>query len=211
MYPCLKLKYLEGILGQIDGFERPKVGLEQYVTPSHLASHMLYMIQSQYDEITDKIIGDFGSGCGALTIGASTLKASYVIGFEVDQEAIDIALCNLDDLDVNTIDFINCDVRNISKRFSKFFDTIIMNPPFGTKNNQGMDVLFLEKAFEMAKSSVYSLHKTSTREFILKTAKLNGVKAEVLAELKYDLPATLKFHRKKTVDVEVDFIRFTMV
>ena len=35
-----------------------------------------------------------------------------------------------------------------------------------------------------------------------------GVKLEVVAELKFDIPQMYKFHKKKSVDVEVDFLRF---
>ena len=31
---------------------------------------------------------------------------------------------------------------------------------------------------------------------------------EVLAELRFDLPASYRFHTKDSVDIEVDFIRF---
>ncbi len=43
------------------------------------------------------------------------------------------------------------------------FDTVIMNPPFGTKHNAGMDMKFLETGIALATGTVYSLHKTSTR------------------------------------------------
>lgn len=45
MWPCMKLRHLEELMQQIDGFEVPKVLLEQYVTPAHLGAHMLYTIQ----------------------------------------------------------------------------------------------------------------------------------------------------------------------
>lgn len=48
------------------------------------------------------------------------------------------------------------------------------------------------------------------RAHILKFAKELGVDAKVLAELHYDLPATMKFHKKQSVDIEVDFIRFKL-
>lgn len=35
------------------------------------------------------------------------------------------------------------------------------------------------------------------------------VNMEVVAELKFDIPASYKFHKHKTVDVAVDFIRFS--
>lgn len=47
------------------------------------------------------------------------------------------------------------------------------------------------------------------RDFIYKHAESQQVKAEVLAVLRYDLPSTYKFHKKKSVDIEVDFWRFS--
>ena len=91
------------------------------------------------------------------------------------------------------------------------FDTVIMNPPFGTKHNKGLDTLFVKRGLDMAKTAVYSLHKTATRDHILKKAKDWGVQCDVIAELRYDLPASYKHHRKASVDIEVDFIRFSFV
>jgi len=61
-----------------------------------------------------------------------------------------------------------------------------------------MDMRFLRKALTMA-TTVYSLHKTSTRDHIQKKAGDWAVKMEVIAELRYDLPASYKFHKKKSV------------
>eukprot|EP00466_Bigelowiella_natans_P005141 jgi/Bigna1/132073/aug1.16_g6781 len=86
-------------------------------------------------------------------------------------------------------------------------DTVIMNPPFGTRNS-GIDMIFVETALRLTKTSVYSLHKTSTRKHILKRANKWGVEAKVIAELRFDIPQMYKFHKKKSVDVQVDLIRF---
>jgi predicted RNA methylase len=59
-----------------------------------------------------------------------------------------------------------------------------MNPPFGTKTRPGVDMLFLQQAIKLAKHAVYSLHKTSTRQHILKRAQAWGVECSVLAEMK---------------------------
>lgn len=67
---------------------------------------------------------------------------------------------------------------------------------------------FLRAGLGLARNVVYSLHKTSTRDHILKVCSEWGVKAEVIAELRYDIPATYKHHKKKSVDIEVDFYRF---
>ena len=46
-------------------------------------------------------------------------------------------------------------------------------------------------------------------QHILKKANDWGVEVEVIAELRYNLSNTLKFHKKKSVDIEVDFYRFS--
>ena len=93
---------------------------------------------------------------------------------------------------------------------TKKFDTVVMNPPFGTIHNKGIDMTFVKHGLQLARQAVYSLHKTSTREHILKKAKEDWkVDVQVLAQLRYDLPASYKHHKKASVDIEVDFIRFS--
>ena len=86
-------------------------------------------------------------------------------------------------------------------------DTVITNPPFGTKHNEGIDVQFLKVAIRLARKSVYSFHKTSTRAFLLKLLKGWGLQAEVVAEMKFDIANSYKFHKQKSVDVDVDLLR----
>lgn len=90
------------------------------------------------------------------------------------------------------------------------FDTVIMNPPFGTKHNAGIDMTFLQVATRLARKTVYTLHKSSTRRHVLQKGSQLGAKGEVVAELRYDLPRAYKFHKKNSVDIEVDFIRFEL-
>ena len=101
-------------------------------------------------------------------------------------------------------------IYNLAGRFEKYFDTVIMNPPFGTKHNAGTDIKFLEIATKLASNTVYSLHKTSTRNYVLQKAAQYGAKGKVIAELRYDLPKAYKFHRKTSVDIQVDFTRFEL-
>ena len=51
------------------------------------------------------------------------------------------------------------------------FDVVIMNPPFGTKHNTGLDVIFLKQALKVKAKNyleigkvIFSLHKSSTRK-----------------------------------------------
>lgn len=94
-----------------------------------------------------------------------------------------------------------------------------MNPPFGTKNNLGIDYGFLRRGIRLARPGgfVYSLHKTSTRDFFKKKlAKCSeefgsAVKGKILAEIKYELPKTYKFHKEKSLDIAVDFWCFEKI
>ncbi|KAG0741292.1 hypothetical protein G6F57_009199 [Rhizopus arrhizus] len=204
----MKLKELESILQDCEVFDEPKIQFEQYPTTPHLAARMLYTADTVYNDIEDKSIGDFGSGCGILSIAANILGAGYSVGFDIDPDAIKIAQENSDQFEV-LIDFVNTDLLHAKlERFQGKLDTIIMNPPFGTKNNKGIDMLMLKKAIDIANHSVYSLHKSSTREHIMKKAKEWGVSFEVVAELKFDVPMMYKFHKKKNVEIAVDFLRF---
>ncbi len=56
---------------------------------------------------------------------------------------------------------------------------------------------FLRAAFALSRRSIYSLHKSSTRDHIQRVAlrELGAVQAEVLAQLRYDLPASYAFHK----------------
>ncbi|KAK7169501.1 hypothetical protein R3I93_005462 [Phoxinus phoxinus] len=205
----MKLKELESCLQQVDGFEEPKILLEQYPTSPHIAGCMLYTIHNTFDDIQNKLVADLGCGCGVLSIGAAVLDAGLCVGFDIDDGALDIFKGNVEEFELSNIDVVQCDVCSIGSSYGKKFDTVIMNPPFGTKHNQGTDMQFLQTAISMASTAVYSLHKTSTRDHIQKKANDWKVKMEVIAELRYDLPASYKFHKKKSVDIQVDFIRFT--
>ena len=71
--------------------------------------------------------------------------------------------------------------------------------------------LIIPIGIALAKTAVYSLHKTSTREHILKKAADFGVKASVVAQLRYDLKGgKYKHHKKQSIDIEVDFYRFEL-
>uniref|UniRef100_A0A7N4P0U6 Methyltransferase-like protein 5 n=3 Tax=Sarcophilus harrisii TaxID=9305 RepID=A0A7N4P0U6_SARHA len=205
----MKRKELESFLQQVDGFEKPKLLLEQYPTRPHIAACMLYTIHNTYDDIENKVVGDLGCGCGMLSIGTAMLGAGLCVGFDIDEDALEIFSRNVAEFELTNIDMIQCNVCSLSDTMFKSFDTIIMNPPFGTKHNKGMDMSFLKIALQMARVAVYSLHKSSTREHIQKKADEWKIKMDVIAELRYDLPASYRFHKKKTVDIEVDLIRFS--
>lgn len=203
----MKLKQLESLLGDLQQFSNPKLELEQYPTGPHIASRMIYMAENSFDDITDKVVVDFGCGCGTLGAAAALLDAGQVIGIDVDPQSLEIATTNAEDLELD-IEFLQCNINNLEWR-GQTIDTIVMNPPFGTRN-KGADMEFLRVALNVASQAVYSLHKTSTRDHIKRAAlrQLNASSAEVLCELRFDVPKLYKHHKKKEVDVEVDLWRF---
>eukprot|EP00798_Chlamydomonas_sp_ICE-L_P020578 gene20578-27374_t len=339
----MKLKELQMLMQDVAPFKTAKVDLEQYPTGVDLASRMLFMIDSDFNDFEGKSVIDLGCGTAMLCIGAAILGAPHVIGIDVDPDALEVAQENCDqfddplpidfvlydvlqlascvslgpltkdddkdidfvlydvlqlascvslgpltkdddkdidfvlydvlqlascvslgpltkddDKDIDfvlydvlqlascvslgpltkdddkDIDFILCDVLQLassvslgpsaeddeqgacepgrSKCSQKFLqaDTVIMNPPFGTKRIKGADMEFLKAGFALSRGSVYSLHKTLTRAHIQKVAErdLGAASAKVLAEMKYNLPASMKFHKQKSVDIAVDLWRF---
>lgn len=58
----MKLKTLEGHLGSVRGFVKPKIEYEQYETPAHIAAVSLYSIQVRltYRTIYHDIINTTG-------------------------------------------------------------------------------------------------------------------------------------------------------
>ncbi|KAH7572278.1 hypothetical protein ACOSP7_015349 [Xanthoceras sorbifolium] len=203
----MKLKQLESLLGDIQQFSNPKVELEQYPTGPHIASRLLYTAENSFGDVSNKVVADFGCGCGTLGAAAALLGAEQVIAFDIDTESLEIASENAEELELD-INFVQCDIRNLVWR-GQIVDTVVMNPPFGTRK-KGADMDFLCVALKVASQAVYSLHKTSTRDHVRKAAlrDFNASNAEVLCELQFDVPQLYKFHKKKEVNIAVDLWRF---
>lgn len=184
----LTCKQLESHLQDVDEFDRPQVRLEQYATPPHIAAQILTTIEDVYGDIRDKLVADLGCGTGRLTIGSIMCAARMVYGFDIDSNALDATLRNISDIfteddEQNKTDCIASNAHRYCPNFNlvqvdvtsnhsndklwepwhKMFDTVILNPPFGTKETQGLDLKFVHRAIQISNNSVYSLHKTSTR------------------------------------------------
>ncbi|WOL08346.1 hypothetical protein Cni_G17099 [Canna indica] len=203
----MKLKQLEGLLGTLQQFSHPKVELEQYPTGPHIASRLLYTAENTFGDISGKVVADFGCGCGTLGVASTLVGAEQVIGIDIDPESLEIASINAVEMELD-IDFIRCDINKLRWR-DHWIDTVVMNPPFGTRR-KGSDMEFLAMALKVASGAVYSLHKTTTRDYIKRTAlrDCNARSAEVLCQLRFDVPQLYKFHKKKEVDIAVDLWRF---
>jgi predicted RNA methylase len=201
---------LEAALQQLKPFDtnQIKFELEQYATSAELGAAIITHIQ---DDVLDKRVLDLGCGTGMLSCACALAGASIVVGVDCDEDALALARTNVQECDVDhVVDFVRCRIDdNAQLPLRNAFDTCVMNPPFGTRK-KGIDAAFLRAALSLC-DVVYSLHKTSTRAFLLKRAHEWGAVADVVAELRFDLPKTYAFHADDSRDVAVDLVRFRRV
>jgi len=203
----LKVKNIESYLEGVDTFEKPNVELEQYQTPPRVAAEILCQMENEFGDISGLNIGDFGCGTGIFTIGCDMLGASFTTGIDFDGKALLQAQKNTEDMECNEkIDFMNMDICNMKFRKTKEFETVVMNPPFGTRK-AGIDMIFLQKAIENCSGAIYSIHKSSTRDFIVKQCVKWDVKCEILKTFDFELPKIFKFQKMDKGFTEVDLIR----
>ena len=121
----------------------------------------------------------------------------------------------MDDIGMRSIfSGIKHEVRpgSVARCFHSSFDIAIMNPPFGTKSRSHADTLFVSEALCVA-PRVYSLHLKSTREFFPRWAErcstsTRKITSTLLAEMRYDLPASYRKHRHAHRDIFVDLVRW---
>ena len=62
------------------------------------------------------------------------------MGIDIDDDALGICLKNVEEIEIENADFIQMDITNLDPadvKWNNICDTVIMNPPFGTKHNKG--------------------------------------------------------------------------
>jgi len=208
----VKRKVLERLLEGVPSFPRPKLKYEQYIIPSWLATDLLWIAETTYGDIYGMRVLDLGTGTGRLALGAALIGADYVIGVDVDIDAIKLAKAYVSHNfpQLTNLDFICVDVNNFSLRSEWCFNTVIQNPPFGV-HRKGYDVMFLKNALRLARVT-YSIHKSKTRDFILSFLNQHyKCKVTIIFETKIPIPPIYKFHEKRIHLVDVDVIRIELL
>ena len=66
------------------------------------------------------------------------LGAGSVTGVDIDLDALETFQQNIVDFELENVDLVNIDVREVDAVIKQKFDVVIMNPPFGTKHNKGI-------------------------------------------------------------------------
>lgn len=128
------------------------------------------------------------------------LGADYVVGVDIDTTSLRVAVENSQRLGLKP-DWVLGDIATLRGPF----DTIIMNPPFGTRKPHA-DLYFVEDAIDMA-HVVYSIHKSSTRRFITRWLNNHRTKFQVIESAKMEISHQFDFHRKRRQYVDVDVYR----
>ncbi len=198
----MKKKELEIILQKIPKHESPQANLEQYSTPSFIASDILFNT-FLHDDLNQKEVIDLGCGTGIFSIGAKLLGAKKVTGIDIDKNAIKIANEYAKKLKLE-IDFQILDIDN----FTGKGDTVFQNPPFGSQYKHA-DRKFLIKALETA-PVIYSIHLSKTSPFI---EKFLGKKVVITYRKNYKFPIkhTFSFHTKECMEFDVTLFRFERI
>jgi putative methylase len=211
---------LEMLLSEVNSHPSPNVDLEQYTISTSAAAEMLYIAAYVHDDIVGRTVLDLGCGTGRLALGAAFLGAKHVVGVDIDENAIQVAVQN--SVKTGLKGKVNWVVADISTIHGDF-DTVVQNPPFGVQKKTA-DRKFLEKALETGKV-VYSLHKHPTNDsllaqkirsdgsgfklispspFLKRFAEEHGSKIRSCYALLMSIPHMFSFHTKRRHDFVVD-------
>ncbi len=193
-------RQLEVQLGQLRILEYPQLKLEQYPVSPEIASELLYMAGFEHHDLRNII--DLGTGTGRLAIGAGLMGAETVLGVDIDKRAIALADENARKVGVD-VEWVISDLDGVRGPF----DAVVMNPPYGTRTPHN-DTRFLSRALELAPVA-YSIHKSSTREFLMRFARRKGWEVDAVRSMTMRIPHLFEFHRKKWKTIRVDLYRIT--
>ena len=206
MKKITRKKHLEMKLQSVPYHPNPDVTLEQYTTPSVIASDLLWNAYGLGD-VEGKNILDLGCGTGIFAIASSLLGASLSVGVDIDGKSVDVAREFSQKLKLENISFVCGDVCDYNADFK--IDTVFQNPPFGSQKNakKGQDIKFVKKACELNADVLYSFHMASSEEFLINYYNDNNLEISHLFRYKFPIPKIYDFHTKEKADVDVIVIR----
>ena len=202
------LNQLRQALGQGDyRFPDPKIELEQYFTPVEIAAYCVWSAFLNGD-IENKMILDLGCGTGVLAHASALLGASMVTGVDIDISAV--ARASNFECDAN-IDFFVLKVTAGSLRslMRARYHTTLTNPPFGTKQQDHADTIFVREALSVS-NVVYSFHLSASFDFLRDWARREfpNVDATLVARVDYCIEKTYRKHKRESKPVKVDILRW---
>ena len=185
---------------QVPRYSKPKRKLEQYRTPPEIGIELVMNILELFGP--GDIILDAGSGTGMLTYIAACLVPTYVIGVEIDADAIYDAIRSSLYALLPNIDFVQADISYAPLRK---VDYVVTNPPFGISGRRGSDVKFLHAIAIYRPRAIVSIHSgfEDSPTYVAKQMQVLGYDCNVIFRRRFPIPAMYNVHRKKIHYTEV--------
>lgn len=196
-------KTIERALSQVPDFPSPDPKLEQVATPAPIATDLLFEAWNLGD-IGGQMVLDFACGTGILGLGAGLLGAMPVYGFDIDEEAIELAREAATTLGVSQAEF---EVRDVAEMGDVPGDTVLCNPPFGAQDRHA-DRPFLEAAAE-AGDVCYTFHMALTDTWVEEEIEDLGGDVTHTFGFNFPLKAQFFFHEKPEEEINVVVKRWT--
>jgi predicted RNA methylase len=198
---------LERCLKPVRDFDRPKVQLEQYMTPPDLAAEVLAAVARECQSPKDLSLLDLGCGSGMLSLASLLMGFPLVVAVDIDDEALKMVKASHSAVsfgkDLGFLEIILADASMLPRFLRVRLDIVLTNPPFGTKNNEGIDTLFVEAARKVCSRHIYSFHKLSTASFL--TRKHEGT---LLAKMNFQISNQFRFHHQAKKIIQVGLFKF---
>lgn len=191
---------LERILQALEPVGELRPTEEPYATPAPIAAEVVYFAHGKGD-IGQRSVVDLGCGSGVLAIAARLLGAARVVGVDVNRTALDIARRNAERADVE-IEWRFADVRRVREAF----DTVIMNPPFGSQRRHA-DRPFFASALACGRV-VYTFLNAKAERFVRDQIVSAGGRVTDRLEYRFPISHTFAFHRDAVRDIDVVLYRF---
>ncbi|MCL4330483.1 MAG: METTL5 family protein [Candidatus Thermoplasmatota archaeon] len=168
-----------------------KFSLGQYPTTPGIAARLCYMGYAD-GNISGKIVGDFGTGNGILSVGASLLGADEVFAYDADPDMVRLAHENTEGM---AIEVILSEIDKVKGRF----DTVLMNPPWGDSSSN-LDRAFMLKASETS-GHLYAIHNIKSLDFLENFYNRLG-KVEQIVKVTFDMPRIYRHHTRDLGRIE---------
>lgn len=195
-------------------FTDPKIKLEQYTIDAVCAVDIVYFAGVEFNDIRGKVVLDLGVGTGRLSVASAFLLPKFLIGIDIDPNALSILVENKKELAVEgMIHPLCCDVDKLPLELTTQFTdvsqiTTIMNPPFGVQKKYA-DRKFLKAAMKLS-DVIYSIHLASERvhNFIKNYVRKNGWTIDYVLPYNMIIEGTFPFHKKDRKQIDVNLYRF---
>ena len=206
MKKITRKKHLEMKIQSLPPHPKPKVGLEQYTTPSVIASDLIWNAYS-FGDVENRNVLDLGCGTGIFAISSLLMGAKSSVGVDIDLDSINVANEFSNKLKLDNISFICEDICEFNT--DDEINTIFQNPPFGSqkKAKKGQDLKFVKRACQFMPDVLYSFHMASTEEFLIDFFKDNNLNISHIFHYNFPIPKIYEFHNKEKQNVEVIVIR----